>query len=287
MLCFGAAGLIQGYAYLDHLGRALGFGGERLGAVSVRLVSRDRVPAALRHPVEEPGQIADAASRRPVPTLRERFGPLDQEEAQKLLEEARLVDDPLSMSPDAVRERFEDAIRRRSEQGIGDPEKAVAKVKALGQTVSAESANEIAEYLGYEAAEYVPRDPAPEGTFQFADAIIYDLEKAQYEDGTPTYRLTMVDRAGRTYAFIPLKEEMDPAQYDRLYDVFQAAKRNPALMVIVRRMLMPMVIKFRRSKGQQDAGAAQPPPPGSEPPRQRPREKPPAPKPPPPSDDES
>ncbi|MFW6164497.1 MAG: hypothetical protein ACODAJ_17135, partial [Planctomycetota bacterium] len=66
MLCFGAAGLIQGYAYLHELGRSLGFGGERAGAVKVRLVSQDRVPPALRHPVEEPGQIADATSQRPA-----------------------------------------------------------------------------------------------------------------------------------------------------------------------------------------------------------------------------
>ncbi|MFW6164116.1 MAG: hypothetical protein ACODAJ_15215, partial [Planctomycetota bacterium] len=214
----------------------------------------------------------------PAPTAREPFGPLDREEAQAMLEEARLVDDPLLMDPETVRERFEDLIRRRSEQGVENPEQAVAKVKALGRAVSSESVNEIADYMGYQATEYQPRDPPPEGPFQFHDAIIYDLEKVRRDDGTSTYRLTMVDRAGRTHSFV-LPKEYDPAQYDRLYDIYQAAKQNPALMVIVRRMAMPLIVKLtQQARPPRQAG---PPHPGPDPAAKRaaPREKPPAPSP--------
>jgi len=247
LLCFGVAGLIHGYAYLDHMGRMLFLGaGPRPDAVRVSLVPQDRVPAALRHPAEEPGQIADATSRRPEPSRREPAGPLDAEEARKLLEEARLADDPLAMTPDAILESIEEAVRRKEAEGVKDPEAAMARADALSRGISSDSANEIANYLGYQAAEYVPKDPPPPGDFDFDDSTLYDLKKAAWEDGTPTYQVTMVDRAGRTHVFLVPPDE-DPGAYDHFYNLLQAAKENPALGVILRRMVLPMASKLARS----------------------------------------
>ena len=49
VLCLGAAGLLQGYAHLHHLGRMLAGVGARPDAVSVRLVAADRMPLLMRH----------------------------------------------------------------------------------------------------------------------------------------------------------------------------------------------------------------------------------------------
>ena len=266
VLCFGAAGLIHGYAYLHQLGLALGaLAGSRPDAVSVSLVPSDRMPPALRHPAEEPGQIADAASRRPEPTLREPFGPIDAEEARKLLDEARLVDDPLATAPDTLRESIEELARRRAAQGIKDPDAAIAKADALSRGVSTESAKEIADYLGYEAADYVPRKPPPPGQFDFDDHAIYDIARARHEDGAATYRITLVDRAGRVLSYV-LPPDEDPATYDNLHRIFQMAKGNPALLVVLRRMVMPMTIKFARAARQKQRAAKRPPRPDVPPP---------------------
>ena len=279
LLCFGAAGLIQSYAYLDHVGRALGFGGPRPHAVRVGLVRPERMPPALRHPAEEPGQIADAASRRPEPTLREPFGPIDPVEARKLLDEARLVDDPLSMAPDALRESIEAAVQRRIDEGAQDPEAAVERAQALSRGVSTDSAREIADYLGYQAADFVPRTPQPPGDFDHDDAIIYDLAKTRHADGSPTYRITLVDRAGHTFTFL-LPPGDDASAYDHLYQVLEAARQNPALMVILRRMALPMATRLARSADRQRKAPLRPQQPGAQPPP------PPAPAPPPAPDDE-
>lgn len=255
LLCLGAAGLLQGYAYLDQLGRMLQFGGMRPNAVAVSLVSADRMPPVLQHPVEPPGTLPDAKARRPEPARREPLGELTEAEARKLLEEARLADHPEAMDPDAIRQTIEERVRRGMAAGAQDPGKAVAKAEALSRAVSKESANEIADYLGYQNAEFVPKTPRPKGGFDFNDSTIWDLVKAQADDGSATYRVTMVDRAGRTHTFLVPPDE-DPSQYDTVYGMLQMARKNPAMGVIIRRMVLPMAARLAGSVRDEERKAA-------------------------------
>ena len=63
------------------------------------------------------------------------------------------------------------------------------------------------------------------------------------EDGTSSYRITLVDRAGRTHQFV-VPPEQDPSQFDTLYRIMGAARGNPQLRIILQRMVMPMVGKM-------------------------------------------
>ncbi|NQT52527.1 hypothetical protein HQ576_10770, partial [bacterium] len=62
---------------------------------------------------------------------------------------------------------------------------------------------------------------------------------------TPTYRMTMVDRAGRTYTFL-VAPGVEAAQFDRLFRVFELSRDNPQLRIIVRQMVMPMLGRLYR-----------------------------------------
>lgn len=258
MLCFGAAGLLHGYAYLHHLGPSLGPGAtDRPDAVRVRLVSPTRMPPMLRRRPEQDDQTGHVTLRRASPASRE---PVGDNGARKLLEEARLKDSPLEMSPGALRDRIEEGARRHIAEGVKNPEKAMARADKLSRGVSAESAREIADYLGYQGGDYVPRKPPPPGHFDFDDCILYDLVKAQWPDGPPTYRVTMVDKEGRSHVFLVPPGE-NPASYDTFYTLLQTAKRNPSLRVILRRMVLPLTSKLVRSMRQQKRPAPRTPPP--------------------------
>jgi len=246
MLCFGLAGLLHGYAYLHLLGVTTMPGiGDRPDAVRVRMVSPDRMPAMVRR-ARQVDHTGHTAKDQAAPASRE---PLSADMARKLLEEARLTDSPLEISPSSLRERIERAARQRIADGVKNPAKTMARAEKLTETVSAESAREIADYLGYQGGDYVPRKPPPPGHFDFDDCILFDLVKAKWTDGSPTYRVTMVDKAGRSHVFLVPPGE-SPASYDSFYRLLQTAKRNPSLRIILRRMVLPLTSKLARAARQ-------------------------------------
>lgn len=258
-LCFGVAGALSLYATIDDLLRIVVAPHEPDRPIQVRLWTRPRPPVPTRRLI---GDRPDPHRALPAekPEEAQRFLD-DTAEARKAVKESREPNGRTKVvSPSKLRETIEEAVRKRAAEP-GDPDQQLAKAKRLIGGVSAKSAREIAEFLAYQKdGEFVPKMPRPKGRFDFDDSVPYDIVRTAQPDGTPTYRITLVDRAGRTNTFLVGADD-NPSQYDTLHRIFELSRDNPQLQVIVRRMVLPMLGNMRRG-----ARAAAAPPPSRVPP---------------------
>jgi hypothetical protein len=240
-VCFAAAAALEVYASIHGL----------LGIVVVP-PSSPPPPIQVKLWRREPPELPSALHER----VREAARQFEVE--RKMVEESRSPEDAKVVSPAELRRRIEEAAERAEHPK--DAGKALSKADELSRKVRVGATEEIADFLGYqERGDYVPKDPPPEGPFDFNDAVPYDIEKAAAEDGTPSYRITLVDRAGRIHQFI-VPPEQDPSQFDTLYRIMNSARDNPQLRIILQRMVMPMIGKMRRGQRRIPPQRPAPPP---------------------------
>lgn len=260
-LCLTAAALVQGYAWFAVLTRSLSIGssssGRRADAFEVGIRTEGATPETplrreLAAAVPDPGALTPEAPRqakakKPPPGrvhLRKSFQGDRGGAMRAFVGKAGITDRPPDISPEALLKGIEDRL-------LHDPtvhdmaKKSLSDAVQLTERVSTRSIQGVGDYLGFGRGEYVPKNPPPPGRFDFSDATHHSIEKATHDDGTPTYRLTLVDRAGRTLTFLIPKGE-DLSGYHTLHRVMQAGRANPKLGLILHRMALPLLGRLRK-----------------------------------------
>jgi hypothetical protein len=157
------------------------------------------------------------------------------------------------LSGPAARARLRRRILESRSLTPAQKRRRLAELAERARHLDAETVGEIGAHLGLEAGAYRPRPDAPEGPFDHADATLEDIEAVTGEEGQPGYRVTLVDRAGRTFSFEAYGEEAKA--YEAAHRVFRMAAENPGLKRILDQLVKPYLAD------QQRGGAASTPPP--------------------------
>jgi hypothetical protein len=143
-------------------------------------------------------------------------------------------------------------IGRRTQelQGLSEEERLRRLNEAVGKAgvVREKSVGEIAGLMGVDPSHYQPKKNPPPGPFDFDTATVHALEKIRNEKGEPGYRITFVDRAGRTLE----GEEFGPATrtWDTLYNVLKMAKENPAFGALYHQLVKPMLAEMAQREAE-------------------------------------
>ena len=129
------------------------------------------------------------------------------------------------------------------------------QAKKLNAISSPESIDEIAEkfhtWMNTTARATAPADEPAAGSFDFRTAQFHDITRLPAEEGTWTYRATLIDAAGQT-----IETELPADEGRRLYATFAQLEQNPLADRVYRHIAMPLMDKMLNSR-QSAAGQAQ------------------------------
>ncbi len=146
----------------------------------------------------------------------------------------------------SVESQVEQAERLPDERKLSELEKNLRRLDSITDEQAAREASAaVAESLGLDSNQYVPKPETAAGIFDTSTAQIDEVLRTGSESSGWRYESIMVDAAGRTMT-VPVP----PAEGERLYETFELMKRYPAARGIYRGVVMPMIQKMLATEAQ-------------------------------------
>lgn len=169
--------------------------------------------------------------------------------------EPEIVPLPGEKAKDTVKryldEQTQSAAARTDKENLEELQKQGARLEKVS---SEESLNQIADHFrswtGTKERATEPDKDIPMQTeetlsvsnFDTSTAQIYDVKKVRTKStGKITYKAILLDAQGRTFSVELPKEEGE-----RIYPAFKQMKQNPLMTQIYRKMVMPLIDKYRK-----------------------------------------
>ncbi len=191
--------------------------------------------AWIRQHAFELGEIAELASDERLGKLAETLG--DEPPPASDSGEGNLISESLMR---AIRE----SEQRSAEENLERLEDLTGTLNAVSDQESVDQLVQgFQKWMGTKPRATKPAEEPDAGEFDPDSAQLHDVTMATADDGTVTYKMVLVDSAGRQF-----ETDLSAEEGEQLHRVFALIKENPLLERIYRGVVMSLMDKMLETK---------------------------------------
>lgn len=191
----------------------------------------------LRFP--QPRDTGDPIATELPHASRRHFADMSVEPAHREVQAVPLLS--ANALQDLIRQEFQDRLRQSSQDPVVRQSERLEELASRLQSVSSatgiqEMTGAILGSLGAPPRPAAVPSAASPAVFDHRTAQIDDVLKSTTNEGTVTYVAVLIDTTGRT-----LRVELDQADGEQLFRIFEAMRQFPLLHQVYRELAMPLL----------------------------------------------